>query len=158
MKNGIVLVLLVCILCTSCSENTILLKSNTVEDLTTASKVYYKGLEVGEVEDITIAEDGSVITNISLKGELEIPRDSDFKLTEIGLIDPLSIAIELGESEVLVSESDTLSLVLDETPRAVEASLSEIGGVLNSIFGNTKEDSILFELRRMNENLESLSE
>lgn len=147
------------LLCSCTNKNILLLEIANTKGLSTSSPVYSNGLLVGEVNDLQLSDRKTILVNIELKKELQkVPNDSKFSIDNDGLLGGKAINIELGSSSSYFHETDTIRLSrLSEFKPIYEPTSSpdiEIDpiSVINSI---NKLDSILIELRRLNENLES---
>ena len=137
----------------SCSNNrkSINIKFQTVNGLKEQNLVFTQGVHIGEVESIKLEED-SILVKVSIDKDIELPIDSKFKIVDLDLLGNKAIKIKLGESferiqneEIVVGivEESTLNLDLD---KMLEQFLNP----------NSKQDSILQELRILNQNIEKL--
>lgn len=91
----------------SCSNNNtqFVLKTDNAEGLSDNTLIYVNGLEVGRVNELSLAKDGSINLACELDSETQIPLDSKFTIekTEIKKIE-----VQFGESDQYVKTGDTL--------------------------------------------------
>ncbi|MGX7668738.1 MlaD family protein [Flavobacterium pedocola] len=135
----------------SCSKDrTIYFKTANAEGLTEESVLKIKGMEIGEISTIQLTDQGEILIKSKVKSDIDIPVDSEFKIEDSGLIGPKMISLELGKSKEMITEKDTI-LLKSETAEPLGIDLEKI---MNKVTGADKNDSILKELKRLNENLE----
>lgn len=84
------------------------------KDLKVTSRVYMRGVKVGDVRDIKLENDGVVVeVAIENKYASMIPSDSEAMITE-GLMGGAQIELEQGESATALSDGGTLIGKIDE--------------------------------------------
>lgn len=139
----------------SCSKTkTLILKTENAGGITNETKLKIKGVEVGEIENIKLDDDGNVIIIAYLKSELNLPIDSEFKIENEGLISDKIISIKIGKSKEILKEKSTINLMKEDKNFSSDSIRIKIEKVINQISRNDKNDSILKELKRLNKNLE----
>lgn len=123
--------------------------------LRTGSSIMLGGLEVGKVTDIGVGESYEILATIQIDKDVKIPADSKFSL-DADMIGNTSIVIEPGTSNERIIPGSTLKGTRHEAARdSVSVPFVDI---IQNILGNrsTRQDSILIELRRLNDNLEKM--
>lgn len=134
------------------------LKLSDATGVTTSSPVLCNGLAIGKVNRISLSSKYEVIVEVKLIGDIqEVPDDSRVSLTSEFL--GRSIDIEFGNSSTYLSETDTLTVVssLEEVLFEEDPLITVLGEGFRKLSGEEKLDSILFELRRLNDNLEKFN-
>jgi len=157
MKKRLIKYLIIACLFSSCtdSEKTIFLKADNVNGLVHKNAVTLNGIKVGSVQDVSLNSKGRPIVELSLVDTLQIPNDSKF-IIDCDLLGDRSVTIELGIENKIIALGDTLIANLRESSIDSETVKEGIGELLESFTGAKRKDSILNELRRLNENLEEL--
>ncbi|MFS4448476.1 MlaD family protein [Maribacter sp. 2307UL18-2] len=158
MKNLFKISLLLVFL-VSCSKNgrTIIVNTQNADGLTTESKLDVNGLEIGQVVEINLGKDGTVnlICEIN-NNEIQIPLDSKFYSKNLGLLGGKSIGIKMGSANEFIETGMSVTLV-EEDSHDYEDVFSKAINEVKSLFGGQHNtDSLLFELRRLNKNMEDL--
>lgn len=123
--------------------------------LRAGSLVTLGGLEIGEVTDIRLDEKYEVLVTVQMEKDVRIPVDSKFILDK-DFLGNGSIVIEPGISGESITNGTTLKGIHEDAPTdTVDNSfIGALHGILNA--SSNRQDSILIELRRLNENLEKL--
>ena len=85
-----------------------------------------------------------------------IPKDSKFKLENLSVFGRSGLKIEIGKEPELLQRGDTVVLAGEGSEIAQDSLSKTISGFIERLTGAKKKDSILIELRRLNENLEKL--
>ncbi|MCL9806571.1 MCE family protein [Flavobacterium amniphilum] len=138
----------------SCSKTrTLNLRLENGEGISTETKLKVNGFEIGEVNTVKLDESGEMLLlNVSVKPDVKLPADSKFKVESEGFIGSKVIAVKIGtqkeelnERSMIIVENETFSG--DSLPTKMQK-------VINDITGKDTNDSILKELKRLNENLE----
>lgn len=157
MNKYIYFVLLTTLLCCSCSDRfkTIYLKADQVDGLQKSAKVFIKGLEIGHVEEIKLNSKAELLLRLSIENEVLIPNDSKF-ISQKSFLGDNQIYINLGESQTVINENDTVLLTSDNLITNPDSVAVEIKGLFEKLIKPKQNDSILIELRRINKNLEEL--
>ena len=139
----------------SCSKTkSIVLKTENATGITNETKLKINGLEIGEIENTKIDENGNVIITANLKSEIEIPIDSEFEIQNEGLISGKIINIKIGKSKQNLTEKSIVNLKAENENFINDSIGIKIEKAINQISEKKKNDSILIELRRLDENLE----
>lgn len=145
---------MLCVVCSCSKSKSIFLKIENAEGLTDGTKLKINGVEIGDIESINLDQKGNLLIKANIKSEFELPVDSDFKIENEGLINPKIIAVKPGKSATYLSEKDTILLKNEDDFSSHDSITIKMKELLNQISGKDKNDSILKELRRLNENLE----
>jgi len=126
--------------------------------LTSKSAVTAKGLKIGQVNNVLLSSDGNVLVEIYLEKSLEVPTDSRFKIKNADLLGNKEVQVELGELNEFLSSGDTTDGIIEPSIFDGETIQIQAKDLLDNLTGKSKQDSILIELKRLNENLEELKE
>ena len=92
------------------------LKSNffDIGDLTVGADVKTKGVKIGEVTEISLDRDSYMaIVKSSLKYDLKIPLDSEFKIANNGFIGSPYIEVTMGINEQYYQNNDLTEYNID---------------------------------------------
>ena len=143
----------------SCTENekTVFLKLGDADGLKTNDAITLKGYKVSEISDIKIVNGNQILTKISFDNKISLPIDSKFKI-ETGLLGEKRISIELGKDTGQIMSNDTIEVIDVQSEFSADSTFIDIGKFFKKITGQNQNDSILIELRRLNENIEALIE
>ena len=142
----------------SCSKNgrTIIVNTQNADGLTTESKLDINGLEIGEVIEVELAKDGTVNIICAITNDIEIPVNSKFKTKSISILGGKGIKIELGSESVNIESGATVKMSVENSEKDSNPLSRKINGIIEKLSGKDQTDSLLYELRRLNENLEDL--
>lgn len=82
-----------------------------VTNMHESSYVYINGMKAGHISKITpmSKKNNRFLVELSLKKDLEIPRDSRLTLFSAGLMSGMALKIDLGSSNIMLTEKDTMS-------------------------------------------------
>lgn len=127
----------------------------SAEGLTNYSRVTINGLEVGHIESIKLGQENEILATINFDNIIELSTDSKFILIK-DFLGTASISIENGSTnDYLQSGQKVIGQFAERDDNGPGTSFN----ILESFLGNPiKQDSILIELRRLNNNLEKLLE
>lgn len=133
------------------------IRFENVDGIRKGTPVAIDGFNVGKVKNMYISDSNSVITIVEIDNEIKLYTDASFRITS-GLTGEHIIILNTGESGQLLDQNALIIGISEEKSWSRDSTGMELGGILKSIFkkDNTKQDSILIELRRLNENLEKL--
>ncbi len=142
----------------SCSKNgrTIIVNTQNADGLTTESKLDVNGLEIGEVVQLNLVKDGTVNLVCNITNDIEIPINSKFKTKITSLVGGKGIKIELGSGNENIASGATVKMSVENSESNSNPFTKEINGIIEKLSGKEQTDSLLYELRRLNENLEDL--
>lgn len=153
MKKILLFVILISFF--SCSKTkSLVLKATNADGITNETKLKISGLEIGEISSVKLDENGAVTILANLESEIEIPVDSKFKIQNEGLIGGKIINISLGKSKQSLTDKSIVNLMQDSEFFLKDSIGEIIEHTINRAIGKEKNDSILIELRRLNDNLE----
>jgi ABC-type transporter Mla subunit MlaD len=153
----IILILLITSVLTCCSDRqNITIDFERVNGLTEKSIVVYKGLEIGEVLDIGVNENGKISVTISIDNDFNLPKYPDFVIVKRDLLGTKAIEIrESNKSSALIKDKGFQGTV--EEKNLIDSISKEIKNLINnSTADSSKIDSLLIELRRLNQILDRL--
>ena len=78
----------------------ITINAEKIEGIKKDARITINGFEIGNVEDLKIAKDGSIDIECIVNSEMEIPIDSKFKIIGIDFLGSKEIAVELGTNSI----------------------------------------------------------
>lgn len=104
-----------------------------VDGLGTGSQVFVRGVKVGSVSGVNLADNGNVEITMHLDMRRPLPKNSVAYLTSLGLIEGKSIVLELGDSPEAVEYGGTIEGVYVESMmETLSDKGSEIGNDVSS--------------------------
>lgn len=158
MKRHIIKTLIFAGLFSSCSNNerTIYLQADQVDGLTTEATVTLNGFEIGQVDEIQLSQQGRILIKLQLDKEPEIPTDSKFIIESRDLLGSKGISVQLGDENESIAIGDTIEVINERSLIQGDSLTIKIQDIFENLTGAKQRDSILFELRRLNRNLEEL--
>ena len=154
MKYYSILAILIFLISCTDERTEIILNAENVDGLTTEANITLNGFEIGEVEDLNLTSEGTIDIKCKLNPDTKIPNDSKFTIESLDLLGSKGIFVELGESKENLKNGDIIKLSKIESTNLGDSLGIKVGEFLESLTGKEKQDSILIELRRLNENLE----
>jgi ABC-type transporter Mla subunit MlaD len=152
IKKSLVFIFLI-FLITSCSNNGkyINIKFQTVNGLKEQNLVFISGVYIGEVESIKLEED-SIMVKINIEKDIELPIDSRFKIVDLDILGNKAIEIKPGISFEKIRNEEIVTGIVEESTLNLD-----IDKMMEQFLNpNSKQDSILLELRKLNKNIEKL--
>ena len=155
LKPILILGILVALI--SCSnKETIEIEFDRIDGLSEDSELVLKGLKVGEVKDIQIISSGKLIVTVELDDNFELPINPEFRIISTNLLGAKSIQIDQTDSEV-IKNSDSRYYGTYQSENLVDTISNEAMNMIENVLTSSKnQDSLLIEIRRLNENLERL--
>ena len=132
------------------------MNSENADGLTTESKLDVNGLEIGEVVELELAKDGTVNIICAITHDIEIPTNSKFKTKSISILGEKGIKIELGSENSNIESGATVKMNVENSENSSNPFTKKINGIIEKLSGKEQTDSLLYELRRLNENIEDL--
>ena len=139
-------------------KNELYLLADDMDGLKTSSPVYYKGVEVGQISSIEFPTYGKIIARITFDQDLRLHNGTTVTINQKDFLGTKGIDIEDGLGIQPLSYGDTLQ-VTDSPPKfnlPIDSITTKVTDFISDITGKKKEDSLLIEIRRLNENLERL--
>ena len=106
------------------------LRFNQVSTLAQDDPVKVNGVKLGKVEAIAL-HGTRVLVRISLRNDVKIPKDSDIRVQNIGLLGERQIGMLLGDSSSFWSEKDTIQGQFD-------AGIAEVMGMAGEVLDSAK--------------------
>ena|SRR5690554_149903 len=158
MKRHLITALIFAGLFSSCSNNkrTIYLQADQIDGLTTEATVTLNGFEIGQVDDIQLNQQGNILMKLQLDKEPELPADSKFIIESRDLFGSKGISVQLGEENESIANGDTIEVINERSLTQRDSLSTKVQDIFENLTGAKQRDSILFELRRLNNNLEEL--
>jgi phospholipid/cholesterol/gamma-HCH transport system substrate-binding protein len=95
--------------------HTVVTEFDRVDGLGVGNIVYMNGVKIGSVRDIELTSDNRVRVVLSIELAVDIPVDSQARLTSIGLLDGKAIVIERGVSDQYVEYGGAIEGVYVDT-------------------------------------------
>lgn len=118
---------------------TFVVKYETIGTLSPGNLVRVRGIAMGEIVDVKLADD-AVYVSARVLEDAKIPVNSEFRLVTAGLMGEREMSIITGNSSKLVAEGDTVSGLYDEGTSGITKNLA---AVFNDI-GEAQEMVIAF--------------
>jgi len=106
------------------------LRFNQVSTLAQDDPVKVNGVKLGKVENIAL-QGTRVLVRISLRNDVKIPKDSDIRVQNIGLLGERQIGMLLGDSSIFWTEKDTIQGQFD-------AGIAEVMGMAGEVLDSAK--------------------
>ena len=158
MKRYIIAILILIGLFSSCTNNerTIYLEAEQIDGLTTEATVTLNGFQIGQVNDIQLNKQGIILIKVRLDKEPALPIDSKFKIEKRDLLGSKGISVYLGTENEKIAFGDTIKVSEEKNAFQTDSLTIKVKDIFESLTGVKQRDSILFELRRLNRNLEEL--
>ncbi|MFC7773915.1 MlaD family protein [Flavobacterium sp. GCM10027622] len=139
----------------SCTQSkTLILTTHNAEGITNETKLKVSGIEIGEVETLQLDSYGHVLIHATLNSEIQLPVDSKFTAENQGLLSDKVITVTLGTKSEMLDGKSTVVLETEKETFFSDSLSVHLKNALQQISGKEKNDSILKELRRLNDNLE----
>jgi phospholipid/cholesterol/gamma-HCH transport system substrate-binding protein len=106
------------------------LRFNQVSTLATDDPVKVNGVKLGKVNDIKL-HGNRVLVSISVRNDVKIPKDSEIRVQNIGLLGERHIGILLGDSPKYFTTSDTI-------PGLFDSGIAEVMGMAGEVLDSAK--------------------
>ena len=110
--------------------NTFYLRFTQVSTLVLDDPVKVNGVKMGKVEDISLAGH-RVVVRIRLRTDVKIPKDSEIRVQNIGIMGERQIGMSLGDAESYWAPGDTINGQFD-------AGIAEALGLAGEVCDSTK--------------------
>ena len=110
--------------------NTFYLRFSQVSTLVLDDPVKVNGVKMGKVEDISLAGH-RVVVRIRLRTDVKIPKDSEIRVQNIGIMGERQIGMILGDAETYWAPGDTINGQFD-------AGIAEALGLAGEVCDSTK--------------------
>lgn len=110
--------------------NTFYLRFTQVSTLVLDDPVKVNGVKMGKVEDISLAGH-RVVVRIRLRTDVKIPKDSEIRVQNIGIMGERQIGVILGDAESYFAPGDTIGGQFD-------AGIAEALGLAGEVCDSTK--------------------
>jgi len=90
------------------SENTFYASYERVDGLTVSKPVMVNGFQIGRVSGLTLARDGSILTEFKIDKKYVVPKNTVARIASTDLLGGKAIVFELGNSQSYAQTGDTL--------------------------------------------------
>ncbi|MBC6993931.1 MlaD family protein [Neolewinella lacunae] len=156
MRKYFLFALILASLFYSCKNevNTIYLVADEVGGLRVETPVTLHGIEIGQIDDIALSPRGQVVLELQLQKEPVLPLDSKFQLGSVGLLGEVELMVELGTEKEMIASGDTLLVFAGPSLFGSDTLSTFLKDVLEGFTRPSNQDSLLIEIRRLNNNLE----
>ena len=104
---------------------TFVVKYETIGTLSPGNLVRVRGIAMGEIVDVKLADD-AVYVSARVLEDAKIPVNSEFRLVTAGLMGEREMSIITGNSSKLVAEGDTVSGLYDEGTSGITKNLAAV--------------------------------
>mgnify|MGYP006266216125 CR=1 FL=1 len=119
-----------------------------IKGLTVGSAVLYKGMKVGQVRNIELAQEKERIKVVfDISSELELPRDSKAMIVSLDVLGSVGIRLLPGQRTQMIADGETLAdslevglmeRITDELAPKITSVVSRIDSVVATIQGTMK--------------------
>jgi phospholipid/cholesterol/gamma-HCH transport system substrate-binding protein len=106
------------------------LRFSQVSTLATDDPVKVNGVKLGKVDDIRL-HGNRVLVAVSVRNDVKIPKDSEIRVQNIGLLGERQIGILLGDSPKFFTTSDTI-------PGFFDSGIAEVMGMAGEVLDSAK--------------------
>jgi ABC-type transporter Mla subunit MlaD len=149
MKNVVIYIVLPALI--SCSDSEYYkVQFDDVDRLTEGDKVFLKGLEVGEVKDLTLDEDKKILATVWVGRNIKLTKGSTFTIHS-DILGSRRIEIGLADSQELMDNEDVHAGYIQppDTTRTIRLTGVERDSLLRHVY--TLADSVLLKLSKSND-------
>ncbi len=119
--------------------------------------MYINGYSIGNVDNIKITPKGNFIVELNLFKDISLPVDSKFELKQENIFGTKRIEVVLGTENQYLLNGDTIIGIPDIQNSRLDEFLINVENTLEKSIEHCSQDSMLLEIRRLNENLEKLT-
>ena len=144
---------------TSCNKTyEVNIQFDYVAGIKKGTPVTIDGFNIGKVVKNEYHNSRTITTVLEIDNDVALYSDDTFKVDEVDILGEKNIIVSPGKSGQLLDRTQVIIGIPEDRPLPPDSLGMEIGGFLKNIFNKdrTTNDSILIELRRLNENLEKL--
>ena len=149
MKNLLTYILLLGII--GCSDSEYYkVQFDDVDRLTEGDKVFLKGLEVGEVKDLTLDENKKILATIWIGRNIKLTKGSTFTIHS-DMLGLRRVEIDLADGEELMDTEETHAGYIQppDTTRTITLTGAEKDSLLKHVYNLA--DSLIFKLSKSND-------
>ena len=153
--NGIILLIFL-YSCGDKSYNLTLVSENTY-GLLTGAEINTNGMKIGYVKDIQLSSEAKIEILCAFNANTQIPNDSRFIIDAVDLLGTKALRVDYGTSKTYFKNNDRAEATYMEADPFPDLITDKVNDFFESLTSTSKQDSILIELRRLNENLEKIA-
>ncbi|NMM49915.1 MlaD family protein [Marinigracilibium pacificum] len=137
MTNRLLMSILVLLFVTACfkNEKTIYLKTSKVNGLTTESIVTVKDFQIGEVDDISMNNEGEIIIKLNLDETPRLATDTRFNVESRDLLGTKGISVTLGKGDEYYQSGDTINLIETENSFQLDSMIEKGKNYIKDLIG-----------------------
>ena len=143
----------------SCSEENykIYLRTNSVFGVAEKSSLTCNGFKIGSVNKMSLINPKEILVELKIIDKVKIPKNSNFKILNLDLSGNQGFAIEIGSGKQSIQPGDTIYVDMEEPSfffGQIDSIGIEVGNIIDKLIKIENQDSILKELRKLNETLD----
>ena len=120
------------------------------------SELEVEGVKIGNVKSIDLTEDLQVAVTLSIDSDIQIPTDSKFSVQTVSILGESGIRIIAGDNNETLGSGDTVLLSAAQPLIQDSSIINSLSGLLREFIYPSTKDSILNELKMINERLDLL--
>lgn len=142
----------------SCNSNKskLYLECENANGITTETKLEVNGFIIGNVTDLKLKNNGKVIIVTEINKDINIPKNTQFFTSQNSLLGSKTIEVKYGNEKELLNIKDTLKLEIKKEKSNENNVFDLINKTLEKKLND--QDSLLIEIRELNNKLEKLNE
>ncbi|TAJ03058.1 hypothetical protein DMA11_24295 [Marinilabiliaceae bacterium JC017] len=161
MKHTIYfLIIALTVILSSCANNNraLFMKLESIDGLGEKGIMYINGYIIGNVDNIKITAKGNFLIKLNLVDSIKLPIDTRFEIKQQDIFGTKRIEVVLGTDTQFLSNGDTIIGITPIKNSKLDKFIDSIENTFEKALENNSQDSLLIELRRLNENLEKLNQ
>ncbi len=150
-----IIIILTSLLFSCSSDNQIHLIFEDVAGISEESQLLINGYQIGQVNQLKLHDNEKTVVTIDLTDDTKLPIDSKFLTEKSNFLGDMSIKVDLGKSETLISNGDTLKGIYSNERTEVEKGIinlvNNIVEITDSILvtPNRSENEFQFDLSKI---------
>lgn len=100
------------------------------------SQLLVNGYVLGSLDNMSLMSNGYVVSTVNLKEDFDLPKDSKFFIHHRTLLGDKDLEVNLGSSEIFLSDGDTVKAILDTNTSDLEkASVKTLKAIARAFDG-----------------------
>lgn len=158
MKKSLIVFFCICICLTSClfNKKTLYLKSDNKTELKIGDDVRINGCKIGTVDKVYLTNDFQSLVKINFDENTHIPIESRFTIKSTDLFGTKAINIIPGKSKRYIPYGDTVQFNINVDSTLADSLSVKVEHFLNRIIRSESEDSLIKEVKKLNDKVEDL--